>query len=802
MKKDSKVGNFFYSKWLYVLVIYFVLSLILYIEFLSPSKNLMGTDWLNGGYANWLFMRDYIRQHHEIALWNPYIFSGMPTIGAFFPEILTFRFISSFLLPMHVAHVLGFIFLLTIAALSTYLFVKDYLKDDAVAFLAGILYGFSGLLVSTSYAGHLGRLTSMALFPLYLFLLKRGIDTGKVWFFLLMGSVVGFSFLNGHIQMTYFGILFIIAFFIFYNITIGNNLKSKKFYIYALYSILGGIVAALIYSFYLLPVYENLPFTARGAERGYDYAVSWSMPPEEIFNLITPKFSGILDEYWGRSYFKLHTEYLGVLTIFMALLAIIGNFKKDSLVRFLSIYGIFTLFYSWGGYTPIFKVFYYVIPMVKKFRVPNLMFFIFNFISVFLASFAISKILNEQKESAKLRKKAIYLLVGLAGLLLIFVIFKNGWISFFGKMLSKSKEAGDVKSKLYLLEEVFSRFPLYYFISLIFMGIFVVLINFMTRAKEKAVYLFVGVAMLAYLDLYLVNRNFIADTGKTMEELYGEDEIIREIKKDSSLFRVFPLMYSRANDGTLMINGIESIGGYTSSPPKRYQEFVGAGQSVMFNPLYLIEHPQMLNLLDCKYIIAYNFPLIDTMRYDYNTRQIIKGWLQYLSNFTYIPSNSQFALYVNDKNLGRVYFSESYRVMKADSILETLKNWSTDSVLRYVLLETDPQIEISQKSNLPLQFEYRITRYEANRMDFEVRVNNSGFIVFSQNYHPAWKVYIDGQKKEPYLANYAFMAVHCPEGEHKISLRFESFYHRLGFILTGIGFALTILAIVGLVIKR
>lgn len=783
-----------------VFLTYLALSLVLYVAFLSPSKNLMGTDWLNGGYANWVFMRDYIKANHSLPFWNIYVFSGMPTIGAFFPEILTLRFLSTFVFPVHISHVLGFIFMITIAGISTYFFLREFLKDDLTALIGGVMYGFSGVLVSTTYAGHLGRLTSMALLPLYLALLVKGIDSGKLGYFLLMGAAVGFSFLNGHPQMTYYGVLFLICFFVFYNITQGNNLKSKKFYVYALYSVLGGLVAALMYSFYLLPVFENLPFTARGAERGYEYAVSWSMPPEEILNLITPRFSGILDEYWGRNYFKLHTEYMGIITLFLALMTIVTKMKKDKLVRFLTIYAVFVLLYVWGGFTPFYKIFYYVLPMVKRFRAPSLMFFIFNYISVILASICIKGVLRGELELKKLVKEGLYLLGAFSLLFLILLMFKSGIISIFSGMLQRAKDAGNVKDKIFILGEGYGKLLGSYLLSLVIAGLAYAILVVISKKRREALSLSIGLSLLVFLDLYLVNRNFIVDTGRSMDEMYGEDPVIKTIKNEAGIFRIFPLMYPRANDGTLIIHRVSSIGGYTSSPPRRYQEFIGAGQSVMFNPQNLISHPEMLNLLDVKYVIAYNFQIIDTLRYDEATRKAIREWIQYLGNFRLVSPLGQFALYENSSNLGRVYFAEAYRVLPPDSILATLKVLPSDSLKSFVFLEKDPRIPVSAATQAGSPV-IELTRYDANRIDVKVDLPKAGFVVFSENYHPGWKCYIDGKQTEVYTANYAFRAVYCPAGEHTILMKFDSIFHKIGFALSAAGFLISLFALV-LVIRK
>jgi hypothetical protein len=45
-------------------------------------------------------------------------------------------------------------------------------------------------------------------------------------------------------------------------------------------------------------------------------------------------------------------------------------------------------------------------------------------------------------------------------------------------------------------------------------------------------YLLFIISAIAYLDLFLVDKNFIVDAGRTLEEMYGEDEVISLLKQD------------------------------------------------------------------------------------------------------------------------------------------------------------------------------------------------------------------------------------------------------------------------------
>ncbi|MBW8840116.1 MAG: hypothetical protein JF602_09750, partial [Gemmatimonadetes bacterium] len=86
----------------------------------------------------------------------------------------------------------------------------------------------------------------------------------------------------------------------------------------ALAAVLLGIAVAAIQ---VLPFLQYLPYSPRaagGPSGGWAYATGFSMPPEEIVTTILPQFNGVLEHYWGRNFFKLHTEYLGAVVVVLA----------------------------------------------------------------------------------------------------------------------------------------------------------------------------------------------------------------------------------------------------------------------------------------------------------------------------------------------------------------------------------------------------------------------------------------------------------------------------------------------------
>ena len=63
------------------------------------------------------------------------------------------------------------------------------------------------------------------------------------------------------------------------------------------------------------PVLEYTPWSPRAGGKGWEHAISYSMPPEELVNTYLPQFSGILDNYTGRNGIHFHSEYIGAAVL-------------------------------------------------------------------------------------------------------------------------------------------------------------------------------------------------------------------------------------------------------------------------------------------------------------------------------------------------------------------------------------------------------------------------------------------------------------------------------------------------------
>jgi len=87
----------------------------------------------------------------------------------------------------------------------------------------------------------------------------------------------------------------------------------------------------------------------------------------------------------------------------------------------------------------------------------------------------------------------------------------------------------------------------------------------------------------------------------------------------------------------------------------------------------------------------------------------------------------------------------------------------------------------------------KILKYSPNEVVVQAKLQNPGFLVLGDSFHPEWQVSVNGERKKIYFADYLLRAVFLPAGEHEVRFQFvpRSFY--AGCIVSGIGLLLLLL---------
>ena len=358
-----------------IIVLYAVLVVILFHEFIFSNGMLFGTDSIYSGIFFRGIYRDFVHQYHALPQWNPYILGGLPFIDAMHGDTFYPTSILKFFMPLHRAMGWKLILHIFLAGMFMYMFLKSLKLNKYGVALGGLFYMFTPVLVSLVYAGHDAKIFVIALLPLCFYLLERGLMSCRLAPFLFLGGVVGLLILSSHIQMAYFALWGIGTYFLYRIWKARKKIRCSGLFVVALIVGLGVGTVQLLPSY----IYVN-DCSVRGEKTSYEHATSWSLHAEEVVSLVVPGFCGDNidgNTYRGRNLFKLNSEYIGLLPLILAVLALcIVPFKR---VWYWAALALLALVYALGANTPFFQLFYYLVPGVKLFRGPSMIMFLFSF---------------------------------------------------------------------------------------------------------------------------------------------------------------------------------------------------------------------------------------------------------------------------------------------------------------------------------------------------------------------------------------------------------------------------------------
>jgi len=792
------------------IAILFILPLIYFAPLLSGNRMIGGSDWLLAEYSNWKWMANSIKSYGRGPLWNPDIFGGLPAGNPY-----SFYSLFNLILSAHVTFTYLFVLSIFFAGLGIYFYLKELKLSIHVSLLGAIAYMGAGSLLSTTYPGHLAKVVAVAFFPFILLFLHRGLTRHRLTYFLFAGALGGFSATHGHFQLTYYA-GWACAFYLLYHLIwqrkenkLGGSLKLIG------YSISGLILAGGLLAIKYLPTFAGFGWGSRGAlERGYKFATSWALPTSELLDLLTPHFSGLLNNYWGTNYFKLDTQYIGILLLLLALIAVAVKYR-DKYAKFFIGLGIVTIIFALGGHTPFYRIPYYLLPGVNKFRAPSMIFYLTAFAIIVLAAFGIQSLVNSQRATGNRQKSVKKLVIFLSvtfGIVAIFTLIclgaKNSMLamlkSHFQPIIQSEYGPGLAQQKMNNLSQ---NYP--YFLSGLGKALFLIAINsvliILLAMKKLRVGTWVLIAIpILIFDQWTVEKQFLKSVPHP-REYYAPDDIVNFLRRDQSTYRVFPLSYEHTTDSYLKLFNIQSVGGYVSDPWHRYQDLIGAGKSVMFTPPNLVKYRKLLDILNVKYVISAWMPE-DLSQYDEKTQQMIQNFkLNFIRQWgisweeaheglePVLRSRRGYAVYKNATALPRVWLAPDYEILDKDKVLERMKE-SKFNPHTTVILEEDP--EVPHQDTVLSIGNTKITSYQPNKIVCDATLESPGFLLLSENWHPGWKVYVDGKKTKIFIADYILRAVWLDAGHHEVTFVYDSKYFRLGAWISFLSF----LFLVGIVI--
>ena len=785
---------------LIVLGFLLITVIVHYPTFLS-GKKISQHDILMGAGGNQQ-LKEYRAETDEEALWNPYMFSGMPAYltGVQYSGDLLKHVYKAYGLWM--GHPTSILF---IAMVSFYIMMLSFKVRPLVAAIGAVAFGLNGFNVISIMAGHNAKIAAVALMPLVL----AGIQltfSGKKWLGAsLTALALGLEIRANHPQITYYLALIVLAYGVNEFI---KMVKSKEFKTFGIRSALlivaailavganyGRLATTLEYSKYTIRGKSELT-SAQASSSGLDreYAFRYSNGIAEPLFLFVPNIFGgssqqelsvksevakamrdagynraqvaqqiqAMPTYWGDQPLTA-PYYAGTLAVLFFILGIV-ILPKDRKI-WLIVLVILGIMMSWGkNFSSFNDLLFDYLPGYNKFRSVTFTIIISIFSLNLLGGLGLEKLISMEWNKETGRK--VFLTLGIGGGFLLLLLAFSGALSYRGAIDAQLPDwfANALREdrQSLLIKDVLR--------ALLVVSCFAAVAWALFRKKVQPNQVLLGILIIVFTDNISLTKRFLGEdtfVDSPIEEYFQTNEADQTVQSlTQSGDRVLNLQNPWNENRTSYFHA--SIGGYHGAKIRRYQDLVDyclgsevqeaiqklQSQSLDFSDL------SMLNMLNTTYFYA---------------------------------GQQRNGVFKNNSANGAAWVvNEVVPVNSPD-----------DEISKICQIDTKVQAVVDlSKFDLPSSAgsgSIVLTEKTPNKVIYSASISGgSATGVFSEIYYPkGWVATIDGTEVDIIRANYVLRALEIPEGEHEIVFEFKPSVYSSGNLIMLICSSIVLLGFVG-----
>ena len=781
----------------FLVILGFALVAVLYFNPVLKGKKIYQSDIVQyTGMAKQHI--DFRNAYDAESYWTNSAFGGMPTyqLGAKYPHNyikkldLALRF-----LPRPADYLflyfLGFYILLLVLKI-----------DYKIAILGALSFGFSTYLIIILGVGHNAKAHAIAYMPLVLSGIILTFQKRYYLGFIITALASGLELVTNHPQMTYYLGFLIIILGITYLV---HAIKSKE--LPAFFKATAVLFIAAVFAFSmnatnLMATSEYAKESTRGKSEltinpdgspkeqttglDKDYITQFSYGKLETFNLFIPRFMGggnredigkdsetykafralgatpiqALQEskqapmYWGDQPIVEAPAYIGAVVIFLFVLALFlyqGRFKWWLIAGVLM-----SLLLSYGKNLSFLTDFFIdYVPLYNKFRAVSSIQVLLELCIPLLAALGLAQLFHKDR-SSKTKLEALKKSLGIvAGLTVVFLIFKNSLFDFVGSSDGQFKEyygASFVEALRLDRSAIFTEDALRTLLLVLAVGglIFIYLKQKITQNTTIVI-----LGLLLILDLVGVDRRYVNNdnfvSALKVDRPYQASTIDKELLKDTTNFRVL----DRSDNSTKSSYFHNSIEGYHAAKLRRFK----AVQEFHIDKTNF----EVLNMLNTKYIIYQN-------------------------------KEGEVLYFENENTNGNSWFVdaiESFETPDEEILALDKINTKTTAIANASDLKSKRFVKDSMAS-------IQLVDYKLNHLVYETKTTEDGFAVFSEVYYKnGWNATIDGVEVKHYNVNYILRGLEIPKGTHTVVFKFNPSVVTTGSNISLVSSILLVLLILG-----
>ena len=742
-----------------------------------------GGDQNPAGYASRTWGVEWWHRLGHVPLWEPELFGGMPYIGAGHGDIFYPTSFLRLVLPVATVINLNFVLHYILAGLFTYLLLRRLSVSWTGSVVGGLAYELSGLIASYPSPGHDGKLFASAALPLACLALVLALRDKRWEGYALLAVAVAQSLL-GHFQIAYY-MLIVAGLFALY-LTLEESRDDPARRVARLGLALGAVLLGFgLAAIQLLPFIQYIPFSPRAqGYHGFEGSTSYAIPWNHVLEFFIKNFVGTrpAGTYWGSNPLKLHSEYLGLPVV---ALAVLGAGAKDRrrLVLWVGGIGLLFLLVSLGAATPFYKLWWALMPMVKKTRAPGMAFFAVAFVVALFAGLGTERL--ERKEGRSFL--TAWLVVG-------GVVALLGVTGVFGAMaqsLAAGVEAATGFQKVPAAQANASAIMWGAFGGGVALALAAASAIAASRDRLTPRLFALTLALIVGGDLWLNARGFWIYSPDPKQDWFRLDPVTTRITQAGRTTRVLDLGAVYGADA-LMAFDVPQVLGYHGNELRYYDELLG-------NP------PEFSNL---RYVhlwdlLAVRFAITPSGARNADS---IPGFRRVLDSVvTAEGTRANLFERIDPPPYARVV-PGAFKASDSSVVVPTLVDPRID-YSRVVLFTPDQPVNPTPIREMPPPSPARATvaAWEPGRMTIALDPPppQPSYVLVSENWYPDWGATVDGAAAPVLRGDYALITVPVPAGAKRVELSFRSPAYQTGKTISLASLALlAVIALAPIGLKR
>ena len=779
--------------------LFLALTVILFRDFIFSDRMLVGNDTLSLGYVARSFYADALTELGTFPRWAPLILGGTPFLEALSGGDALYPPSALLLLLTETYRALGWKLVLHVlgAGFFMYGWTRVLGASRAAALVAGVGYMLAPFLVSLVRPGHDGKIFVAALAPLLFWAVEKHFLRSRVTSFAGIAAVVALVISTTHFQMAYFLFGAVGLYAIFRTVELWRGAVEdgggdadpaaelpprrrpapalSRLGVFLAASVVGAGIAGVQFIpavGYVMESSRRIQTTREAAgESGVAWSSSWSLHPEEAMSMLIPEFAGndargsdwSQSTYWGRNVTRDNSPYAGIVIMLLAAVSFAGGARVRLRYFFVGLAALAFLF-ALGSHTPVWRIFYEVVPGIRLFRAPDQVMFLFGFGAATLAALGTDRILRVTTDDDALGWKQLMRVLWIAGAVMAVLALaasSGGLTSVWTGTVYRDIDPGRLQLVEALQPLIGRGAWIAAFLALATAGLTWTLREGYLAPRG----LVAGVVLLVAVDELRISTAFVQvmDFHQWAQPDPNVQTLLDRHAGDPEPYRLWSLL-SSSQDVKPALHGIELAAGHHPNDLSRYRELigmVGSGQPVN------LANDRIRRLLNVRYIL---WP-------DWERGPAPEGPVVSRSQF---PDGSVYATLLAADGLPRARLVGGAVVRSDAEAVAYMLSEGFDPE-REVVLAEEPPLALD---GTPVQGTVRWEERGPNRMRLAVRADRPALLVVADNWYPAWHATVDGADTPVLRAYHTLRAVPIPGGDHVVEMEYRSTLVARGLVLS------------------